>query len=124
MHSNYEDITSRIKEEPTWYDCNGAPRYGKFSLEACPNIYAHQVVLLEIACQSCGAKFLVEMNGDGLNPMSGNPKKLHYGDPPAHGCVGDTMNCEDIAVIEVWHRSWERKVPWKRLKKLEGSMEG
>jgi hypothetical protein len=122
MHSNYEDITSRIKEVPAWYDSNGAPRYGKFTPDMCPDIYANQVVLLEIACQLCGAKFLVEMNGGVWNNLE-NPKKLHYGDPPAHGCTGDTMNCEDIAVIEVWHKSWARKVPWKRIKKLEGSME-
>lgn len=29
-------------------------------------------------------------------------KNFHYGDPPAHGCVGDTMNSIPIQSIEVW----------------------
>lgn len=28
----------------------------------------------------------------------------HYGDPPIHGCVGDTMNCIDLRVVEAWHQ--------------------
>lgn len=26
----------------------------------------------------------------------------HYGDPPRHGCVGDTMNSEPIDIVEAW----------------------
>jgi len=119
MHSNYEDIRSRIGEDPTWYDANGTPRYGPFKPEMCPNIYSKEVVLLRIACQFCGQHFDVEMHSDWFARIK-HPKKLHYGDPPRHGCdgAGDTMNCTDIAVLEVWHR--EGVGEWTRLSELEG----
>ena len=119
MHSNYEDILSRIQENPTWFDQNGTPRYGPFRREMCPNIYSNQVVLLLIACQSCGERFKVEMHSDFFSPIR-NPKKLHYGDPPVHDCAGGgyTMNCDDLAVIEVWCR--EGVGDWVRRLDLEG----
>jgi hypothetical protein len=88
----------------------------------CPNIYSNQVVLLRIACQYCGTRFDVEMHSDFFAPIK-HPKKLHYGDPPRHGCdgAGDTMNCDDIAVLEVWHR--EGIGDWVRLMDLEGLMD-
>jgi hypothetical protein len=35
---------------------------------------------------------------------------IHYGDPPSVGCcpAGDTMNCEDLAVVEFWRRGWDQ----------------
>lgn len=118
MHSNYSDIRSRIDEEPLWYDCNGTPRYDEFTPRLCPNIYASQVVLLRIACQRCGEEFLVEMNGGWFNLLN-HPHKLHYGDPPIHGCVGDTMNCEDLEVLQVWNRLTPAD-EWRRVSELEG----
>lgn len=119
MHHHYDDITSRIAEEPFWYDQNGTPRYGNFTPEACPNIYSNQVILLRIACQRCKKEFLVEMHAGFFEEL--NPKKLHYGDPPSHGgvdCIGgDTMNCDDIEVVEVWYR---RDFEWERKSELEG----
>lgn len=114
MHESYIDITSRIDEEPSWYDANGAPRYGEFTPKRCPNIYADIVFLLLIACQDCGKEFRVQMHSDWFNRTGRayRPSKAHYGDPPIHGCVGDTMNCEDIEVLEVWKRidhEWERQ---------------
>lgn len=123
MKAQYADITSRIAEEPTWYDMNGAPRYGPFKPEACPNIYAHQVVLLRICCQDCHRRFDVEIHDDGFFHWLGEPKKLHYGDPPIHDCVGDTMNCEDLAVLEVWSRDTGDRLEMVRLKDLEGLIE-
>jgi hypothetical protein len=122
MHSNYEDIRSRIGEDPTWYDANGTPRYGPFTPEMCPNIYSNEVVLLRIACQYCRAFFDVEMHSDFFSPIK-HPKKLHYGDPPVHECAGggDTMNCDDIAVLEVWHR--EGIGDWLRRPDFEGLMD-
>jgi hypothetical protein len=119
MHSNYEDIRSRIPEEPTWYDANGVPRYGPFKPEMCPNIYAHTVVLLRIECQYCKREFSVEMHDEVFAPIK-HPKNLHYGDPPVHECVGggDTQNCDDLAVLEVWHR--EGIGEWVRFPELEG----
>lgn len=121
MHESYVDITSRIEEEPTWWDENGAPRYGEFTPERCPDIYTHQVVLLRIQCQGCGKSFDVEMHSHWFATLP-RPKKLHYGDPPAHGCVGDTMNCEDIEVLQVWTKH-SAVDDWKRWHNLEGPIE-
>lgn len=121
MLEGYEDILSRISEPPIWYDQNGVPRYEKFHPNMCPNIYADKVVLAEIACQECGEKFLVEMHASIWSDRdASDPRKWHYGDPPRH-CkgAGDTMNCEDIAIVECWHRSRPLR-EWKRVKKFEG----
>jgi hypothetical protein len=139
MHSYYEDIRSRIKEEPTWYDCNGVPRYGEFKPHDSPNIYANEVLLVQISCQDCRAKFLVEFNWDytqGLftgrhhesfttvvNLWLKDAEKakhyppLHYGDPPAHGCVGDTMNCYDLKIVQFWRKG--EKFDFVRVPELE-----
>jgi len=122
MHDGYEDITSRIDEPPTWYDQNGVPRYGEFHPDSCPNIYSRLVVSMRIACQHCGRRFDVEMHsGVLLDRRDGIlPKEWHYGDPPAHGCVGDSMNCEDLEVLQVWHKQdWE----WQRCEELEGPID-
>jgi hypothetical protein len=123
MHNSYEDILSRIEEKPSWYDANGTPRYGPFKPEMCPNIYADLVVLLRIACQECGQQFDVEMHGNVFFGIT-RPKNLHYGDPPRHGCLGggDTMNCDDLAVLQVWHRS-ATLADWQRRSDLEGPMD-
>jgi len=120
MRESYDDIRSRIAESPVWYDQNGAPRYGTFTYKGCPNVYAVEIVLLRIACQACGQQFDVEMSGDIFSRL-GNPKELHYGDPPIHECVGDTMNCDDLAVLEVWYRSGTGD--WERHSKLEGMID-
>src|SRR5690348_9708832 len=106
MHENYKDITSRIAEPPIWYDQNGTPRYDKFHPRMCPNIYTDHVALVRIACQDCGQEFLVEMHTALWDDRSDkDPSKWHYGDPPAH-CerAGDSMNCIDLEVVEVWQR--------------------
>lgn len=119
MHENYNDIKKRIKEQPVWYDQNGTPRYDKFHPDYCPDIYSNNVALLLIACQSCGQKFHVEMHTSYFGFNSTNlPSKWHYGDPPIHGCAGDTMNCDDLAVLEFWQRKGIGN--WRRNKKLEG----
>ena len=120
MKASYEDITSRIQESPTWYDEDGVPRYGKFSPEYCPDIYTNEVFLIRIACQDCGERFDVEMHSHIFEHIA-NPKELHYGDPPIHGCVGDTMNCEDLEILEAWHRKLLEG--WARVSELEGDMD-
>jgi len=119
MHEGYPDIRERIDEEPSWYDANGTPRYGEFTPERCPDIYAHTVVLLQIECQACGRRFKVEMHA-GVFEHIEHPQELHYGDPPAHGCVGDSMNCLDLKVLEVWHTN--RIEGWTRHTELEGKI--
>lgn len=119
MHENYKDITSRIAEPPKWWDENGAPRYDEFHPDYCPDIYAHTVILLRISCQNCGRQFDVEMSASAFSEL--NPRTAHYGDPPAHNCTGDSMNCEDLAVLQVWRRLTSLK-EWKRHPKLEGKI--
>jgi len=136
MLERYEDIKKRIKDPILWYDENGVPRYDKFNKSVCPDIYADEVVLLEIACQDCNKKFLVEMSWSHCTKIferhtesisarlyqwiESNKKgwpPLHYGDPPRHDyCVGETMNCVDIRVIEFWQ---QEKFGWKRLPQFE-----
>lgn len=119
MNTTFRDILDRIAELPSWYDQNGTPRYGKFEPDMCPDIYSDTVVLLRIHCQDCSKEFDVEMH----EVIFGGPfipKKLHYGDPPAHGCVGDSMNCNDYRVLECWHR--EAMEGWRRCPEYEGEM--
>lgn len=119
MRSNYNDIISRINEPPKWYDQNGTPHYDDFHPDLCPNIYAHHVGLFLIACQYCEKKFKVESHSDIFSSqLRVPPSKWHYGDPPIHDCVGDTMNCEDVAVLEFWKR--EGVGDWERMPELEG----
>jgi len=124
MHDNYQDIRTRIEEEPTWYDENGCPRYGIFTPELCPNIYTNVVALLRIECQHCGESFDVQMSADmwSYNRCNKLPaKEWHYGDPPQHRCLGDTMNCEDMEVLQVWVRKWHEQ-GWNRESEFEGPM--
>jgi len=122
MKNNYDDIISHIEDPPTWYDSNGTPRYGSFRPKMCPNIYTSFVVLMRIACQYCGREFNVELHQECMFSYGQKkypPRKWHYGDPPAHDCVGDTMNCEDLEVLQVWDRSNDT-MEWTRVKELEG----
>lgn len=120
MRENYEDIKALTKKSPQWYDANGTPRYAKFHPTLCPDIYSNTVILMDITCQQCGKHFTVEMHS-GLWETSAPPKKWHYGDPPIHGCVGDTMNCDDVSVLEVWRR--EHMEEWERVPELEGNID-
>jgi len=128
MTPEYSDIRSRIAEEPTWYDDNGVPRYGKFHPKNAPSIYANEVALVEIGCQGCDQTWLVSFTLDSMDmvraQLMGNEPMtlahsireghLHYGDPPSHvetDHAGSTMNCIDWRVIEYWRRydsEWER----------------
>jgi len=125
MKCAYEDIRKRIKEEPKWFDESGVPRYDKFSPDMISNIYADEVALVEIECQWCGKKFLVEVTWDILDklrdvpPLSKRVKKgeIYYGDPPIHKCTGDTMTSDFVRVIEFWQRNGYGD--WKRNRRLE-----
>jgi hypothetical protein len=137
VHNDYHDITSRIKEEPKWYDQNGAPRYDAFNPMDVPNIYATEVVLVKIKCQDCGKEFMVGMGFcemDKLYNLRASSYEedirqylkddeqhywfpVHYGDPPSHGCVGDTMNCIDIKIVEFWKK--EKYIDWVRKPEYE-----
>ena len=130
MHHDYNDIRKRIPEPPKWYDENGVPRYGTFTPDEVPDIYATQVVYLCIACQSCAERFNVAMsfrefrwNGKDMVPGHIVPKEAHYGDPPRHDCrgAGETMNCDDLAVLQSWRKG--DRCDWVRHSEEEGFIE-
>lgn len=128
MKPAYTDITKRLGKAH-WYDEHGVPRYEPFEYGYTSNIYNDVVVLLEIACQACGERFKVEMGYSSMDlimnrytkgyglvdvplPTVNGPWAFHYGDPPIHACIGDTMNSVPVRVIEFWkkgdHFEWER----------------
>jgi len=129
MHHHFDDIRSRITEPPSWFDSNGTPRYGEFKPGACPCIYADEVVLLEIGCQCCEQRFMAEIHhsitehGFGWT-LASRVQNLHYGDPPAHRCVGDTMTCLDFRVVQFWRRTHTPMLDWERVPELEVMLEG
>lgn len=59
MHHCYDDILSRIPEEPIWFDEHAVPRYCEFDPKRVANAYADEVALVEVTCQSCGRLFHV-----------------------------------------------------------------
>lgn len=121
MLDAYRDIRERIDEEPRWYDRHGVPRYCEFAPEHCSNVYASEVLLMDVACQDCGRRFLVEFTWEGWGGYASLSAQLaqgslpHYGDPPRHDhhedCVaGDTMNVTGPRVVGLWCRDrfeWE-----------------
>jgi hypothetical protein len=129
MLNDYRDIRSRIPEEPKWFDANGAPRYDVFHPDLVPDIYADTAVLYRIHCQSCGVVFQVAESSNMIKQFTQRDGRtvetdvveaqLHYGDPPAHGCVGDTMNSIPLKVLQFWKRNkdhiWERDPQYEGL---------
>jgi hypothetical protein len=124
MHPSYEDITSRIAERPSWWQSGGVPRYGDFHPGSSSSIYAREVALVEIACQSCDTRFRVVFDADqmdqyerrGVGDLIRNGS-IHYGDPPNTGCCasGASMNSIPVAVIEYWSRCHARYVEGSRI---------
>jgi hypothetical protein len=127
--------------EPFWWDQNGVPRYFDHHPKLCPDIYADEVILLEVECQACQRKFPVQMSwgmrdklaavrrnaaSDGPLPTIAKlvmeyPEQIHYGDPPIHGtCSGNTMNVNDLRILEFWSRlrNADRR-EWARVPDLE-----
>ena len=127
MNQEYHDITSRLGPA-LWHDECGVPRYDPFAPGMCNNIYANEAALLEIACQDCGQRFRVAMSTLRWGWRTGiaraiAERMIHYGDPPRHGCVGDTMNCDDIRVLEYWHSGGDTGHGWVRDASLEVEIE-
>jgi len=135
VRPEYDDIKKRIKETPKWYDFYGVPRYDEFSPKRASNIYAHEVILMEVECQGCKNRFLVEMNWNETDKILYNReslrerilnKTIHYGDPPRHDEVecwaGETMNSIPIRIVEYW--IWDKdEFKWKRDRSLEIELE-
>lgn len=129
MHHHYTDIRSRIPEEPKWFDENAVPRYSEFTPDETADIYCRQVALLEIACQSCGHRFLVAMSWNEYRRHISLEDRIqdgsiHYGDPPNIECcpAGPTMNCIDVRVVEFWKKE-HPQYEWVRDTSLEVPLE-
>ena len=121
MKPSYDDITTKLGPA-LWWDENGVPRYVEFHPHHASNIYAREVVLLEIGCQGCTERMLVEMNGGIYGTdmaMAVKDHRIHYGDPPSHGDhAGETMNSIPLRVVQFWSRVGSR-MEWKRVPELE-----
>jgi hypothetical protein len=118
MKAMYEDVLAAIANghegDPIWYDENGTPRFATHHPEMCPDIYASEVALLEIACQACERVFRAQMSRSSYSTQLRAEVKsgaIHYGDPPNADCcpAGPTMNCLDLRVVEFWARGSARK---------------
>ena len=66
MKTEYNDILSRIKEPPVWWDENGTPRYNKFTPRDLGQPYSDECCLLLIDCQECSRKFRVAISSHAL----------------------------------------------------------
>lgn len=123
MNQNYEDILSRIKEEPKWWDEHGVPRYCDFHPDWGACIYADQVALLLIRCQGCHRKFKVVVSHAAFHSNI-SPKTIlkegglpWYSDPPNVKCcpAGPTMTSETLEVLEYWERSKDTGHEWRKV---------
>lgn len=126
MLNDYLDIRRRIPEPPEWFDENGVPRYDEPHPSLCPNIYADEVVFFEIACQCCGARYVVERNWQRRDSSPSltervNQKDLHYGDPPCWACAaGSSMTSDSIRTLQFWTRLNSNHSDWALVPELEG----
>jgi hypothetical protein len=128
MFQDYTDITERIAETPKWWDENGVPRYEDFEPRRAANIYAIEVVLLDIACFMCLRRFQVALSGQGGAHRDEKGISLadqirsgdiDYCDPPNYGNCrdGSSTGCLNLAVLQYWRRDFMRD--WERHPSLE-----
>lgn len=125
MRCEYTEILEAMGE-PKWWDENAVPRYVDFHPNHTANIYATEVVLLEIACQNCGHPFLVAMSQSNMDRVFKRNWELpgcfppHYGDPPrllGDECcpAGPTMNVDLIEVKERWQCRLREDPSWVKV---------
>ncbi|MEG3087256.1 hypothetical protein [Sphingomonas sp. PB4P5] len=107
MHISYDDITKRIAEPPNWW-LEGVPRYRSFRPDDL-DVYAQEVVLMEVECQMCFRKFNIgQYSPNAWHP--GQHLPLH-GDPPSHSsdaeesCGGESMGFTELRIFEFWRRA-------------------
>lgn len=125
---DYDDIHAAAGHVvPDWYDVNGVPRYAPFTPDML-GVYDCFALLVTIACQSCADRFLVGVGwtrwGTALDAetraveikrydLPGLARDFRFGDPPRHGCGGDSMTSVAVRIDEAWERSgsihWDRR---------------
>lgn len=117
MLPDYDDIREAVGRDrpPLWFDGGGVPRYAPFTTQML-GVYDDFALLVRIECQSCQQRFLVgtgwtrfSLRRDPVEEwtLEALAERYHYGDPPIHGCVGDTMNCVDLEIMEAWEKVGE-----------------
>lgn len=120
MLPDYQDIKDAAgNKTPVWYDGNGVPRYAPFHPHML-GVYDQFALLMEIQCQSCNRKFLVGRGWQRHEVRFANghtevithtlrdlAETWGYGDPPRHGCIGDTMGCIPQRIVQAWHQTHE-----------------
>jgi hypothetical protein len=116
MNICYSDIMDKIPEPPKWFDENAVPRFCNFHPNKVANIYANEVVLVEIACQACQHKFLVAFscttyNEDKLSDMVKSFQETKD--------AGPSMNSETKSVVEFWKNNKDTNYEWVRDRSLE-----
>lgn len=120
----YDDI-SQLLGPPKWWDENGTPRYVDFGTAYVADPYCDEAALMEIACQSCGERFMVARTSNRHLPHRADSiavdiadRNLHYGDPPWFDCCpsGYTMNSVPLKVVQYWTR---QTGTWRRLMTME-----
>jgi hypothetical protein len=123
MKLHYGDIIERIETQPLWWDPYGVPRYCEFHPDACPNLYADEVVLLKVACQSCKKQFSVAYEWDSRMTELAQPsvdiQAISYGEPPHNKCclTGPSMTSIPLHTIQFWARN--KRHAWVRRPELE-----
>jgi len=131
MKPKFEDLRE-LGGEPKWFGSKGEPRYCDFHPGRI-SPYAREAVLLRIECQACGEEFKVaiystplELHDYDIDSLEEAVKEgkgakyLHYGDPPIHDCIGDTMNSIPREILQFWSRE-PTSVEWGRLEEYEGT---
>jgi hypothetical protein len=125
MLPDYMDIRDLTDRAPDWFGEHGEPRYRPFD----PNmlgVYDKYALLVQLNCQACSKALLV---GVGYTPYvwiadTGTgfvfekvAKTFRYGDPPRHGCIGDSMNSICTRIVEAWEQV--RSFEWIRRPDIE-----
>lgn len=130
MNRYYQDLLNLSPTPPLWFDEHAVPRFCPFAPDEVANIYAAEVVLLGIECQSCETRFEVAMSWSDADLVLRKQRRfsldvqaLHYGDPPNIQCcpAGPTMNSEPKRVLEFWRR--DGRFEWTRVPELEVAIE-
>lgn len=119
MKNDYIDIEEKLGR-PLWWDMHGVPRYVDFD-PSNATVYSNYVALTTIKCQACGKFFIVaatasSYDGEIVFPTKIDEGSFGYGDPPVHGCSGDTMMSTPVMIIQFWER---KSLEWSRNKELE-----
>jgi hypothetical protein len=121
MYPSYDDVTSRIQEEPIWWD-RGFPRYCEFhptklTVHGKCAILAHVVSGNEVS-------FKIGLAVDDPDSVKRGIilGDLFLGPVPWHGGADATMRSETIAINEFWER--EEPDGWHRNREFERDLCG